>query len=367
MKVVIISNYFNHHQKPICDSLNRLTYGGLTFVATERVSESRKRLGYQDMTESYVIDCSEGKNRQKAISIINGADVVITDAEDLSLTQQRYRERKLTFRSCERLFKTRSRYLKVPVHIHKAIHTRKMYLLCNSAFTAADFRSIGFFRHRAYKWGYFPEDKEYKNLDCLMGNQPILSFLWAGRLIKYKHPEYAIFAAKLLRSLSIPFSMDIIGDGEMMGVIKDMISDSGLESTVILRGPMSPDLVRTYMEQSDIFLFTSDRHEGWGAVLNEAMNSACAVVANREIGSVPYLINDGFNGLYYSNKREFLRKVEILAMNESYRHTIAKAAYNTINTIWNADNAANNLLTLVECLHIGKDNPIVEGPCSSAE
>ena len=34
------------------------------------------------------------------------------------------------------------------------------------------------------------------------------------------------------------------------------------------------------MEQADIYLFTSDRNEGWGAVANEAMNSACAMVAD---------------------------------------------------------------------------------------
>ena len=34
------------------------------------------------------------------------------------------------------------------------------------------------------------------------------------------------------------------------------------------------------MEKADIFLFTSDRREGWGAVANEAMNSACALVVS---------------------------------------------------------------------------------------
>ena len=49
------------------------------------------------------------------------------------------------------------------------------------------------------------------------------------------------------------------------------------------------------MEKSEIFLFTSDKGEGWGAVLNESMNSACAVVASHAIGSVPFLLKDGEN------------------------------------------------------------------------
>ena len=61
------------------------------------------------------------------------------------------------------------------------------------------------------------------------------------------------------------------------------------------------------MEQADVFLFTSNYLEGWGAVLNEAMNSACAVVAGHGIGAVPFLLKHGKNGLVYKtgNFREF--------------------------------------------------------------
>lgn len=51
---------------------------------------------------------------------------------------------------------------------------------------------------------------------------------------------------------------------------------------------MKASEVRSYMEKADIYLFTSDFNEGWGAVLNESMNSGCAVVASHAIGSVPF-------------------------------------------------------------------------------
>ena len=44
------------------------------------------------------------------------------------------------------------------------------------------------------------------------------------------------------------------------------------------------------MEESEIYLVTSDRKEGWGAVVNEAMNSGCAVVADHMIGAAPWMI-----------------------------------------------------------------------------
>ena len=81
-----------------------------------------------------------------------------------------------------------------------------------------------------------------------------------------------------------------------------MIREKKLEDCVHMLGAMSPDEVRKHMEQANIFLFTSDRNEGWGAVLNEAMNSGCAVVASHAIGSVPYLIKNGNNGYIYENE-----------------------------------------------------------------
>ena len=54
------------------------------------------------------------------------------------------------------------------------------------------------------------------------------------------------------------------------------------------------------MERADIYLATSDRQEGWGAVINEAMNSGCAVVADHMMGAVPYLISHEENGMIYN-------------------------------------------------------------------
>lgn len=365
MRIVFISCYFNHHQKPVCDVLNQITEGEFRFVATEKVSEWRKQLGYNEITASYVINYSVEGNREEILNIINQADVVVTDAEDLSLTSQRYHEGKLTFRSCERLFKSRSRYLKAPLHFLKAFRTRKMLLLCNSAYTASDFRMMGFYKEHAYKWGYFPAIKHYDNLDSMINSSQPVSILWAGRLIEWKHPEYAIYAALYLRMHSIPFTMNIIGIGELYDKLKSLIAINNLEGLVKMLGPMAPERVREYMELSDVFLFTSDRNEGWGVVLNEAMNSACAVVANYAIGSVPYLIRNGENGFYYKTKNEFLSILDRVVNDIGLRHRLQKSAYETIISQWNANVAGHNFVRLVNGVRDGKVL-ISDGPCSMA-
>ncbi|NLX74757.1 MAG: glycosyltransferase family 4 protein [Synergistaceae bacterium] len=93
--------------------------------------------------------------------------------------------------------------------------------------------------------------------------------------------------------------------------------------------------VREEMEKANIFLFTSDRQEGWGAVLNESMKSGCAVVGSKTIGSVPFLINHEENGLIYSNDdiEDLYFNVEKLLKNEELRKKYGNNALLTTTTL----------------------------------
>lgn len=74
-----------------------------------------------------------------------------------------------------------------------------------------------------------------------------------------------------LKKKGYSFKISIIGNGEMEAQLREMIRSKGVEDCVEMLGAMSPDEVRAYMERADVFLFTSDFNEGWGAVLNESI------------------------------------------------------------------------------------------------
>ena len=135
-------------------------------------------------------------------------------------------------------------------------------------------------------------------------------------------------------------------------------------------GEKTPQKVREYMEEAEIFLFTANKQEGWGAVMNESMNSACAVVACRAIGSVPYLIEDGVNGYSYKDGdfEDLYQKTKALLLENDKREKMAKAAYNTIIKKWSPSVAAQRFLSLATSLI--NDTPIEgykDGPCSPAK
>ena len=115
---------------------------------------------------------------------------------------------------------------------------------------------------------------------------------------------------------------------------------------------------------------TSDRQEGWGAVLNEAMNSGCAVVASHSAGSTHYLIKHKENGLIYTsgNIDDLYNKVKYLLNDPAEQKKLGASAYNTITDEWNAQTAAQRLVRLFKAVLDGEKSPDLypSGPCSKA-
>lgn len=381
MKIAFFSNFLNHHQLPICLAFDKLTGGKFTFVATTPVPQARLNLGYHDMNKQYpfvLTTYDSAENTQLAQALAVKSDVVIVGSAPDKYLEMRLRQGKLTFKYSERFYKEGLSFIRFPhalagawLHHGRFMH-KPLYMLCASAYTAADCAVFGNYLGRTYKWGYFPEVK-IQDVDALIerkrkNEKPVI--LWVARLIELKHPEAAIHLAERLKNNGIDFEMRIIGNGEMEPRLKALIKEIKLEDCVHMLGAMSPEAVRDHMEAADIFLFTSDFNEGWGAVLNESMNSACAVVASHAIGSAPFLIDGGKNGFIYKNGDEnslYERVVQLIGQPD-LREKMGRNAYRTLVEQWNADVAAERFIALTQALLDGKKTDLFEaGPCSRAK
>ena len=172
--------------------------------------------------------------------------------------------------------------------------------------------------------------------------------------------------AERLKKEGYDFKIQMLGNGDMFSEIEQNVKNKNLENYIELVGAVESDKVKDYMIKSNIFCFTSDIHEGWGAVLNEAMNNGCAVVANKYIGAVPFLMKDGENGIMYTDFDGFYQGVKKLIDNKELREKIYKKAYLTIANTWNSKVATENLITLFESIMSNQETPVKEGPASKA-
>lgn len=370
MKIVFVSNYYNHHQSALSQAFYNYTQGEYRFIQTVPMEEERIKMGWGEGLPNFVIESYKDKETfQKCKELVFNADVVIVGGchEVEKLVHKRIKANKLTFRYSERIYKNWKNRLTIPLRFIKYhwANSKNTYLLCASAYAAKDYALTGNFIGKAYKWGYFPTVKKYESIENLIADKTPASILWVARLIEWKHPDASIRVAKRLKQAGYKFRLSLIGNGELESEIRELIKSEGVEDCIAMLGAMKPEEVRKHMEQSEIFLFTSDFNEGWGAVLNESMNSACAVVASHAIGSVPFLINDGENGFIYKNgdEEDLFNKVKILLDNPEKRKEMSFKAYKTMTEIWNAENAVKKLLNLVESLNKNEGFTVRNEPC----
>ncbi|MBE7060999.1 MAG: hypothetical protein E7382_00510, partial [Clostridiales bacterium] len=184
MKIALVSNYFNHHQKPFSDAMFELIGEDYHFIETIPISEERLKMGWGEKEKpSYVKQNFINEDgKRECQKIIDQADVVIYGSAPYSLLANRLKQDKLTFKYSERLYKNGCPYHKLPWHF--MINTKKyrryknFYILCASAFTSADFAKTRTFINKAYKWGYFTEVKKYENVEDIINSKVSASILW---------------------------------------------------------------------------------------------------------------------------------------------------------------------------------------------
>lgn len=382
MNLIFITNYVHHHQIPLADEFYRILGDGYKYVATDALPEWLIKGGYDpSISRSYIIRAYENEEKkQRAMRLANDADVVIIGSAPEWYVEDRIKARKVTFRYSERWFKNRPWFLsgiRAWYNFwcnHIRYRNKPLYMLAASAYTCRDVNAIGAYFGKVFKWGYFTRVDDFpleacKKLDASR-EESTTHIMWCARFLHWKHPELPVMLAKRLKVKGYNFHIDMYGSGEELNATVQLAQNLAVDDKVSFCGNFPNEDILNQMRQHEIFLFTSDRNEGWGTVLNESMSNGCAVVASNLIGSVPFLIQDGMNGLVFKSEDidSLEKNVTYLLENPSRRIEIAKKAILTMRNIWSPKNASKSFFELVEALTT-KNSALIpkNGPCSKAE
>ncbi len=122
--------------------------------------------------------------------------------------------------------------------------------------------------------------------------------LSVGRLIEKKGFSDLIAAAA---QLSVPFRVEIIGEGPLEEALQTQIADAGLTKSVTLTGPLPQSEIIRRLAQSSVFALPCVRETGGGmdhlpTVVMEAMAAGLPVVSTALAG-VPEMVRDGVTGI----------------------------------------------------------------------
>lgn len=386
MNIVCYSVVLNQHQAPIADELWTLTNHKFTFVELVNLYETKG--GTEDYSKRpYLLQAWKStENYQIAMNLCILADCcVFSGIESLPFEIERMKHNKLSFEMGERWFKKGALSLLSP-RLWKWLFSyykgnwrkKKLFKLCCSAYCARDHYKLFTFRGKCYKWGYFTQvPSEYQHISYVGSDSRVLRIMWCARFIDWKHPEVVIRLAEKLkkyfesinnRALSNyhSFHIDMYGNGELLNATKGLSLELNTVDYVSFHGNVPNNIIHEALRNHDLFVFTSDRGEGWGAVANEAMSEGCVLIGASEIGAVPFLVRNGENGFIFKDKNiDSLFDVVLKAIScDKELEKISYKGYLTIKENWSPQTAAQSLLSLIDGLKNENYNPIASGPCS---
>lgn len=329
---------------------------------------------------SFVIKEYEG-GRESSLAMQHALEDDIVVFGDMAGKEEyvlaRAKSGKPFFRYAERLLKRGDWWRFVPPKIYRTWNRFGRYahanmgVLCASAYTARDLSLFGFSTQQCLKWGYFPPIQSELSYQQLPRDKALCS---AQRLIPCKRVELQLHALQRVRKDGIDAKLTIAGDGPEKPSLEALAGKLGVSDYVTFLGELSHSETLRLMYNSSVFLATSDRNEGWGATINEAMGQGCCVIASEEMGSVPFLIENGSNGLIFHNGNvdELTHCILRALRDENYAYRLGGEAKKTVCGLWSAREAANRLFALSRMIvEEGFDNALTkgvysEGPLSPA-
>ena len=386
MKLVFYSNYLNLHQVLVADEFYRLLGDDFRFVATLPRNEKELKGGIDYSVRPYCILAEESdKANQEAHRLACEAEVCVFGASSQNYAVERAKKnpRGLSFEMGERWLKHGWLTVGSPVfrqwimNYYRYYRKANFYKLCCSAFAAGDDDRMFAYRNRHFKWGYFTqvENNVVEASDADVSTKGKVLILWCARFLLLKHPELVIGLAAKLKNDGYDVAINMYGDEGNVGKhdnpylrkdLETLIDKLGVADIVTLKGNRPNSEILKAMHDGDIFLFTSDRLEGWGAVANEAMANGCVLVASDAIGSTPYLVKHKETGMIFRScdLDSLYEQVKYLLDNPEARGQMSKAGRESMVKLWSPANAAKSLLQLIVDLKAGRETSIKEGPCS---
>ena len=384
MVISFYSNYFNHHQKALCDSIASCEDVEFYFIETEPMEEFRKNMGW-GISEypDYVIRSYDTEdNHRRALELGLNSDVVIVGSAPEDFIEERLKENKLIFRYSERPLKE-GRIKKYIPRLHKKYkkmhyqnRDKNIFVLGASAYAAYDFKILNAYDNRVLKFGYFPEGEQLEEEELFAKKRSSktnldipLNILWTGRFLKLKHAELLLQALKQINDAGIKFDALIVGNGSEEKKLKAMTTVYGLEEKVTFMDFVTPVEVRAMMQQADIYVCTSNHLEGWGSVIYEAASSGCAVVASHLCGSSPFLIKNGETGFMFKSgsSNSLKEKLMMLLSDKELVQKCGKGAYRNMKALWNPEVAGKRIVEFSKSFLEGVRIEYPDGPLSKAD
>ncbi|CAI0763837.1 glycosyltransferase [Serratia quinivorans] len=194
----------------------------------------------------------------------------------------------------------------------------------------------------------------FKFNESKYSNGSPLHIISVARFVEKKGLEYAIQACDYLKRENIAYKYSIIGDGPLTSILKQRITELGLEEHVRILGFQPQEKIRELLTKADVFLLpsvvaTDGDMEGIPVALMEAMAIGLPVISTYHSG-IPELIENNISGwLVKERDAEAIAKVLSSLARLQYDITaVTVPARKVIEQKFNQDALNRELCELIE-------------------
>lgn len=177
-------------------------------------------------------------------------------------------------------------------------------VLAIGASTGGWLRRLAPSRIKIVPFAYFlhePSLVEEAPFDVMQGKK--FRFLFVGSLIPLKRVDMLLDALAFFTDQE--FELNIVGDGEMRTALESK-ADELLPGRVAFHGTQPITAIASWMATSDCLVLPS-RHDGWGAVISEAVLSGSAVICSSACGAREIVTASARGGVFESGNLDELK------------------------------------------------------------
>ena len=180
--------------------------------------------------------------------------------------------------------------------VAKLLIIRAKGFLAVSIFAVEYFELSGVKSSKIYRFGYFREVKRFVQKPL---NNEIIQLIFVGQLIERKGIITLLETTKIVARTNQSFHLTIVGSGELEIFLKELIIKNQLQNIVTLWGTINSGNITDYIEKADLLILPSV-FDGWGMVINEALQSHVPVLISNQCGAKELVKHDK-NGLIFQH------------------------------------------------------------------
>lgn len=161
------------------------------------------------------------------------------------------------------------------------------------------------------RWKVFPfmyvTEKDTMPHAEMHGNMEIL---YVGSLSKRKNVKVLIEALNKCHDVNL----NVVGDGEERTSLANMAKDYGFK--VNFFGTLPMDAIPKVMQRNDVLVLPS-LHDGWGAVVNEALQAGCYIICSDACGAMDLIHRNQNLGMVFRNNdcRQLANRISLCKNN----------------------------------------------------